>query len=80
MTLQKAVALRISNLLIKNNLTRYALCKKIAMSEQTLKNIMDERNLDIKLTTLAKIADGFELSLEKFFADSLFDSNKIEFE
>lgn len=80
MTLQKAVALRISNLLIKNNLTRYALCKKIAMSEQTLKNIMDERNLDIKLTTLAKIADGFGLSLEKFFADSLFDSNKIEFE
>ena len=80
MTLQKAVALRISDLLIKNNLTRYALCKKIAMSEQTLKNIMDERNLDIKLTTLAKIADGFGLSLEKFFADSLFESSKIEFE
>lgn len=80
MTLQKAVALRISNLLIKNNMTRYALCKKIAMSEQTLKNIMDERNQDIKLTTLAKIADGFGLSLKKFFADSLFDSNKIEFE
>ena len=42
MKLQRAVALRISNLLIKHNMTRYALCKKIVMPEQTLKNIIDE--------------------------------------
>lgn len=73
MKLQRAVALRISSLLIKNNMTRYALCKKIAMPEQTLKNIIDERNQDIKLTTISKIADGFGLSIEEFFADTLFD-------
>ena len=43
MTTQKAVALRISNLLIKNNMTQYALCKKIAMSEETLRSIINER-------------------------------------
>ena len=75
MKLQRAVALRISNLLIKHNMTRYALCKKIVMPEQTLKNIIDERNQDIKLTTIAKIADGYGLSFEELFADSLFNKN-----
>ncbi len=77
MFMQKAVALRISNLLIKNNLTRYALCKKICMSEQTLKHIIDERNKDIKLSTIALICEGFNISLEEFFNDDLFNLTKI---
>ncbi|MBR1925758.1 MAG: helix-turn-helix transcriptional regulator [Clostridia bacterium] len=80
MKLQRAVALRISDLLIKHNMSRYALCKKIVMPEQTLKNIIDERNKDIQLSTIAKIADGFNLSIEQFFNDSLFDKNSIEIE
>ena len=78
MKLQRAIALRISNLLIKNDLTRYALCKKICMSEQTLKHIIDERNKDIKLSTLILIAEGFDISLEEFFADTLFDKKTLE--
>ena len=78
MKLQRAVALRISNLLIKNNMSRYALCKKIIMPEQTLKNIIDERNKDIELSTVAKIADGFGLSLEEFFNDSLFNKDTVD--
>ena len=79
MELQRAVALRISNLLIKNNMTRYKLCKKIIMPEQTLKNIIDEKNKDIQLSTIAKIADGFDMSIEEFFKDSLFDKKELEF-
>ena len=78
MKLQRAVALRISNLLIKQNMTRYALCKKICMSEQTLKHIIDERNKDIKLSTITQIADGFDLSLEEFFADTLFSKENLD--
>jgi len=37
------------------------------MSEQTLKSIIDERNKDIKLQTVAKIADGFGMSIEESF-------------
>ena len=80
MILQRAIALRISNLLIKNNMSRYALCKKIVMPEQTLKNIIDERNKDIKLSTIAKIAEGFNLSIEEFFKDSLFDKETLDIE
>ena len=67
-------------MLVKNKLSRYALCKKIVLPEQTLKNIIDERNKDIKLTTIARIADGFNLSLVEFFDDSLFNKNEIDFE
>ena len=80
MKLQRAVALRINNLLLQYNLSRYALCKKIVMPEQTLKNIIDERNKDIQLSTIAKIAEGFNLSLEEFFQDPLFKKEDVEIE
>ena len=78
MKLNRAVAMRISELLIKNNITRYALCKKIVMPEQTLKNIIDERNGDIKLSTVAKIAEGFDLSVAQFFDHPVFDKDTLE--
>ena len=78
MKLQKAVALKITNLLIEHNLTRYKLCQKILLTEQTLKNIIDERNKDIKLSTIAKIAEGFGLTLEQFFADKIFENYECE--
>ena len=59
-------------------MSRYALCKKIVLPEQTLKNIIDERNTDIKLSTLAKIADGFDLSIVEFFDDPLFERQTLE--
>lgn len=78
MKLARAIALRTSNLLIKHNMSRYALCKKIVMPEQTLKNIIDERNSDVKISTVAKIADGFGLSLQEFFDDALFNKETTE--
>ena len=78
MKLQRAIALRISNLLIKNKMSRYALCKKVLLPEQTLKNIIDERNGDIKLTTIAKLAEGFNLSIEQFFSDDLFKKENLD--
>lgn len=78
MKLQRAVALRISDLLIKNKMSRYRLCQKIVMPEQTLKNIIDEKNQDIKLSTIAKIADGFDMSIEQFFQDALFERKTLD--
>lgn len=80
MNLQRVVALRISDLLIKNNMTRYALCKKIVIPEQTLKNIIDEKYKNVKLCTIAKIADGFNLSIEEFFKDDLFKKDTLDFD
>lgn len=78
MTTQKAVALRISNLLIKNHMTQYALCKKIAMSEETLRSILSERYKTVKLDTIILISDGFGMTLQEFFNDELFNRENLD--
>lgn len=42
------------------------LVKKVTISEKALKNIIDERNQDTKLSTISKISDGFDLPIEEF--------------
>lgn len=80
MTTQKAVALRISNLLVKNHLTQYALCKKIAMPEETLRSIINERYKTVKLDTIILICDGFGMSFQEFFDDELFERWNLDVE
>lgn len=78
MTTQKAVALRISNLLIKNNMTQYVLCKKMTMSEETLRPIINERYKTVKLDTIIQICDGFNMSIQEFFNDDLFKRENLD--
>lgn len=79
MKIQKAVVLRISNLLIKNNLTRYALCKRIAMPEETLRSIIEERYKTVKLDTIILICDGLGITFQESF-DDLFKCENLEVE
>ena len=80
MTTQRAVALRISNLLVKNNMTQYALCKKIAMPEETLRSIINERYKTVKLDTIILICDGFNMTIQEFFDDDLFKRENLDVE
>lgn len=75
-----AVALRISKLLIKNKMTRYRLCRKIAMSEVTLKHILDEEYKSVKFDTLVLIADGFDMTVQEFLNDDLFKRENLDIE
>lgn len=78
MKLQSAVAQRITNLLNQSNMTKYALCKKVVISQSSLKRILDGDTNDIKLTTIAKIAEAFDLTLEEFFADPIFNKDDLD--
>ncbi len=75
-----AIALRISKLLIKNKMTRYRLCRKIAMSEVTLKHILDEEYKSVKFDTLVLIADGFDMTVQEFLNDDLFKRENLDIE
>ena len=80
MTTQKAVALRISNLLVKNNLTQYALCQRIAMPEETLRSIISERYKTVKLDTIILVCDGFNITIQEFFNDDIFKRENLDVE
>ncbi len=78
MKTQRAVALRISNLMAKNHLTQYAVCKRIAMSEETLRSIINERYKTVKLDTIVLICDAFNITIQEFFNDDLFKRENLE--
>ena len=80
MTVNKAVALRISNLLIEKNMTLYRLEQNSGISHGTMGCIMNERNKTVTLTKVMLIAKGFNMSVIEFLDDPLFSDENLELE
>ena len=73
-----AISLRVSKLLVKYGMTRYKFCKKIAISETTLKHILDEDYKSVNFDTLVLLADGFDMSVQEFLEDELFSRENLD--
>lgn len=78
MTTQKAVAMRISKLLIDRNMSQYSLSVKSGISKQGIANIINEKYNTIKLDTIIKIADGFDMTLQEFLSDEIFVRSNLD--
>ncbi len=78
MTLNKAFAMRVSNLLIKNNISKYKLEKETGITHSALRYIFNEVNKDVKFSTIVKIVDFFGMTLSEFFDDDIFDMKNLE--
>lgn len=78
MKTQKAVAMRISKLLLKNKMSQYELSLKSGISKQGIANIINEKYSTIKLDTIYKLADGFNMSFQEFVNDELFNRTNID--
>ena len=73
MLLEDAIASRIEQLCIERNMTKYALSERSGVPQTTLTSIKKKRSRSVKMKTLYAICEGFDLSLEQFFASPLFD-------
>ena len=73
-----AVALRVSKLLVLKGMSRYQLCRKIAITETTLKHILDEDYKSVNFDTLILLADGFDMSIQEFLNDELFKRENLD--
>jgi len=80
MKIQRAVALRTSNLLIKNNMTQYELSKRMLTDQSTIKHIIHEEYNSIKFETMVKIADAFGITVQEFLNDELFERENLDIE
>lgn len=80
MKIQRAIALRISNLLIKENISQYELSKRMCTDRFTIKHIIHEEYKSIKFETLVKIADAFNMSIQEFLDDDLFKRENLDVE
>ena len=80
MTLNKAFALRISDLLIKNNMSKYKLEKESGLTHSAIRYIFNEVNKDVRFSTICKVVSAFNMTLEEFFNDDLFKLENLNFD
>ena len=71
-SVNRAVALRISQLLKEKNMTQYRLAMNSGITHSTLKNIIHETVKDNLLSTVILIAAGFNMTVSEFLDSPLF--------
>ena len=80
MTVNDAVAKRISDLLIQKNMSQYRLEQESGIQHGSMQCIMNGRNKTVTLSTVIMIARGFGISLSEFLNDDIFASEDLEVE
>ena len=80
MKIQRAVALRISELLIENNISQYELSKRMLNDQSTIKHIMHEEYNSVKFETLVKVADAFNITIQQFLDCEYFERKNLDIE
>ncbi len=70
--INRALALRIEELLKEKKMTRYRLAMNSGLTHSTLKNIIHETVKDNLLSTTVLIASGFDMRVSEFLDSPLF--------
>lgn len=78
MNIGEATKLRIKDLCQKNGITLNKLATICGITQSTLNNIVGGRNKGVTITTIKKICDGLEISIQDFFDSPLFDDLEQE--
>ena len=80
MTINDAVAKRIKKLLKQQNKTQYRLEKSSFIAHGAMNNILAGKNKTVTLTTVYRLAQGFNMSINEFLDDKVFRSEELELE
>jgi len=79
-TVNDAVARRITKLLQEKDMTQYRLELDSGIQHGSMQCIMNGRNKTVTLSTVIMLARGFNISLTEFLDDDLFRSEDLEVE
>ena len=80
MTVNDAVAKRISKLLREKDMSQYRLEQESGIQHGSMQCIMNGRNKTVTLSTVMMLARGFRMSLTAFLDDEIFSSEDLELE
>ncbi|MCL2755493.1 MAG: helix-turn-helix domain-containing protein [Firmicutes bacterium] len=80
MTLNAAVARRVAGLLEKHGITQYRLVVDSGLTHSAMRYIMSDAKKDVRLSTIAKICTVFNMTLDEFFNDKVFNLENIDFD
>ena len=80
MTVNDAVAKRITALLQEKGITQYRLEQNSGIQHGSMQCIMNGRNKTVTLSTVMMLARGFDITLLEFLDDEIFSSCDLEIE
>ena len=80
LTVNDAVAKRISKLLSEKNMSQYRLEQESGIQHGSMQCIMNGRNKTVTLSTVILLAKGFHMPLTEFLDDDIFHSEDLEIE
>lgn len=80
MNLNKAFAMRTSQLLTEKNISKYRLEKESGLTHSALRYIFNEVNTDVKFSTIVKVCDVLDISISEFFNNEIFDLQNLDFD
>ncbi len=72
MNIGEAVKERILELCRKNDITVNKLCTISGVTQSTINNIVSGRNNSTTISTIKKLCDGLDISIQEFFSSELF--------
>nr|MBQ4319745.1 helix-turn-helix transcriptional regulator [Clostridia bacterium] len=78
MLLNKAVSIRLNELLTERNMTPYKLYSKTGVTRGTISNILRCRNKSLNLRVLHEICQGLDINIVDFFTSPLFDNENLD--
>lgn len=78
MKLNKAICLRITELLEQRHMTQYQLFKASGVPKATISNIMKCAYDSVKLRIIHEICQGFQIDIIEFFNSPLFKEENLE--
>ena len=80
MTVNDAVARRVSMLLKEKGISQYRLEQESGIQHGSMQCIMNGRNKTVTLSTVILLAKGFHMSLTEFLNDELFNFEGLDIE
>ncbi len=78
MGIGEAVKLRIIELCDENKISINKLSTLCGITQSTLNNIVSGRNNSTTVSTIKKICDGLDISVQEFFSSALFNDLEQE--
>ena len=78
MQLNRAVSIRLMELLSEKDMTQYQLSTKSGLPRSTISNIINCTYPSMKLRIVHEVCQGLEIGINEFFNSPLFDETNLE--
>ena len=77
MELTVAIARRINELMLQNNLTQYGLSVKSGINQSVISRILNHKKMTLTIHTIYAFTMGLNISLPEFFNSPLFFTENL---